>query len=54
MARVTVKFFAVVPLSSPPPLAREGQGGGMQQAPAYVFAPSPTLPRKRGREQAVQ
>jgi acetate---CoA ligase (ADP-forming) len=37
--------------SSPLPLAGEGQGGG-QQAPNSPFAPSPPLPRKRGREQA--
>jgi acyl-CoA synthetase (NDP forming) len=37
--------------SSPLPLAGEGQGGG-QLAPNSPFAPSPALPRKRGREQA--
>ncbi|MDQ2081796.1 OB-fold nucleic acid binding domain-containing protein [Xanthobacteraceae bacterium Astr-EGSB] len=37
---------------SPPPLAGEGQGGGMAAGAEFVSAPSPTLPRKRGREQA--
>src|SRR5215472_5139750 len=44
--------------SSPPPLAGEGQGGGTQYREgarnmdrAFPAAPSPTLPRKRGREQ---
>ena len=37
--------------SSPLPLAGEGQGGGMR-VPNVVGAPSPPLPRKRGREQA--
>jgi hypothetical protein len=39
-------------LSSPPPLAGEGQGGGAKHTPALLPAPSPTLPRKRGRERA--
>jgi hypothetical protein len=33
----------------PPPLAGEGQGGGTHQDSCQP-APSPTLPRKRGRE----
>src|SRR5262245_66391989 len=41
--------------ASPPPLAGEGQGGGMQYGSSFPLAPpqpspSPTLPRKRGRE----
>src|SRR5262249_42555183 len=35
---------------SPPPLAGEGQGGGIHDELRKV-APTPTLPRKRGREQ---
>jgi hypothetical protein len=38
--------------ASPPPLAGEGQGGG-QHDERREYAPSPPLPRKRGREQAV-
>jgi 5-oxoprolinase (ATP-hydrolysing) len=38
---------------SPPPLAGEGQGGGMEARSAQVSSPSPPLPRQRGREQAV-
>src|SRR6516162_10214495 len=34
---------------SPPPPAGEGQGGGTQQD-SCKLTPSPTLPRKRGRE----
>jgi hypothetical protein len=30
----------------------EGQGGGMQRTPSSMASPSPTLPRKRGRERA--
>src|SRR6266498_2082213 len=37
--------------SFPPPLAGEGQGGGMQHDTAFQFTPSPPLPRKREREQ---
>src|SRR5262245_66607619 len=37
-------------LPSPPPFTGEGQGGGMQKDRACAFTPSPTLPRKRGRE----
>src|SRR5262245_12727393 len=37
--------------ASPPSLAREGQGGGMQKERAFALTPSPPLPRKRGREQ---
>src|SRR5262245_4163543 len=39
--------------ASPPPLAGEGQGGGLQGPSAQSSAPSPPLPRKRGREQAA-
>ncbi len=35
-------------LAFPPPLAGEGQGGGMHQD-SCCPAPSPILPRKRGR-----
>ena len=45
---------ATLPSSSPPPLAGEGQGGGTRQSTAQEAAPSPTLPRKWGREQAEQ
>src|SRR5262245_65288460 len=39
--------------TSPPPLAGEGQGGGIN-APISIACPLPTPPpRKRGREQAV-
>src|SRR6516164_696001 len=38
--------------ASPPPLAGEGQGGGMHQD-SRGHSPSPTLPRKRGREPAA-
>src|SRR5258706_12986167 len=37
--------------ASPPPLAGEGQGEGMQYERAFSITLSPTLPRKRGREQ---
>src|SRR5713101_578815 len=37
--------------SSPPPLAGEGQGGGTRYERAFSITLSPTLPRKRGREQ---
>jgi 5-oxoprolinase (ATP-hydrolysing) len=37
--------------ASPPPLAGEGQGGGMQHD-VREHSPSPPLPRKRGREQS--
>jgi indolepyruvate ferredoxin oxidoreductase alpha subunit len=40
--------------SSPPPLAGEGQGGGMPPLHASQRALSPTLPRERGREQVEQ
>ena len=33
-----------------PPACGEGQGGGMQQAALSQSAPSPTLPRTRGRD----
>src|SRR5262245_8446401 len=36
--------------ASPPPLGGEGQGGGTQKDRACACTPSPTLPRKRGRE----
>src|SRR5499427_8682751 len=36
--------------SSPLPLAGEGQGGACKKAHACKLTPSPTLPRKRGRE----
>src|SRR5262247_3800836 len=39
-------------LASPPPLAGEGQGGGKSRIESAT-APSPTLPRKRGREPAA-
>jgi hypothetical protein len=39
--------------ASPPPLAGEGQGGGEHRSPRQQHSPSPPLPRKRGREQAV-
>src|SRR5712671_936631 len=38
--------------ASPPPLAGEGQGGGMEARSAQMSSPSPPLPRQRGREQA--
>jgi 5-oxoprolinase (ATP-hydrolysing) len=38
--------------ASPPPLAGEGQGGGTTRS-ALAASPSPTLPRKRGREHAA-
>ena len=38
-------------IASPPPLAGEGQGGGPPAHGALRPATSPTLPRKRGREQ---
>src|SRR5260370_39680258 len=37
--------------ASPPPLAGEGQGEGTQYERAFSITLSPTLPRKRGREQ---
>src|SRR5262249_15933184 len=36
---------------SPPPLAGEGQGGGMRYGRVFPLTPSPPLPRKREREQ---
>jgi isoleucyl-tRNA synthetase len=39
--------------TSPPPLAGEGQGGGLQQSSTAIASPSPPLPRTRGREQAA-
>ena len=36
--------------ASPPPFTGEGQGGGMQKGSRVRATPSPTLPRKRGRE----
>ena len=42
---------ATAPLASPPPLAGEGQGGACTKNSCEP-APSPTLPRKRGREPA--
>jgi hypothetical protein len=39
--------------ASPPPLAGEGQGGGKHKSLRKQHSPSPSLPRKRGREQAV-
>jgi 5-oxoprolinase (ATP-hydrolysing) len=40
-------------LASSPPLAGEGQGGGMDTRSARLSSPSLPLPRKRGREQAA-
>jgi hypothetical protein len=40
--------FGTRATSSPPPLAGEGQGGGMQED-SCKLTPSPSLPRKRGR-----
>jgi 5-oxoprolinase (ATP-hydrolysing) len=48
---VTTNKVAAVP-ASPPPLAGEGQGGGMRQDLRQP-TPSPPLPRKRGREQTA-
>jgi 5-oxoprolinase (ATP-hydrolysing) len=47
----TVRGDAGAP-ASPPPLAGEGQGGGMHQD-LRQGSPSPPLPRKRGREPAT-
>jgi 5-oxoprolinase (ATP-hydrolysing) len=40
-------------LASPPPFAGEGQGGGAKARPRAISSPTPTLPRKRGREPAT-
>ncbi len=40
--------------SSPSPRTGDGQGGGTYRVAAQASAPSPTLPRERGREPAVQ
>ena len=42
----------LAPLASPPPLAGEGQGGGIHEV-SRQLPPTPPLPRKRGREQTV-
>jgi len=41
------ELVAQGPLPPSPPLAGEGQGGAIK---IRTYAPSPTLPRKRGRE----
>jgi 5-oxoprolinase (ATP-hydrolysing) len=58
LQRYVAQVESEMAVSSPPPLAGEGRersspGGGKSQVPAQAAAPSPTLPRARGREQTA-
>ena len=50
---MTFAMQATLICPSPPPFTGEGQGGGQPQIPNSTAAPSPTLPRKRGRERTA-
>ena len=43
----SIDHVAVEPFASPPPLAGEGQGGGMDED-SFGLTPSPPLPRRKG------